>query len=348
MTMNILASTPDHQIPEAVKPGQAARRKRPARPPQHAVSKSYVAAWLIMGVASGSYIAAAAFDPSTLANLTGNTALPSADAAGTQSLMRQTLANMQSLQKVVAGLAGDVNQLKTTTQLQLARQTEVNDRVNQIENRLSGIAAAAPVIPVLPNIIRGATPVSTEPLAPPAAAMNIADQMSEPASAQPQPGDPKNQARLGAAPVAPASPPAAEARASRQALNDPAVVQLHASSIETGSVARKLPPAPVVAAAPVTAVAPKVSAPAKSKSSTGVQIASGPSVDALRLNWMLLSDRHSNVLKPLEPRFVSDASGVYRLVAGPFGSPADAQRACADLKARGANCQTTEFGGEAL
>jgi SPOR domain len=36
------------------------------------------------------------------------------------------------------------------------------------------------------------------------------------------------------------------------------------------------------------------------------------------------------------------------LVAGPFASAADAQRACADLKARGATCQTAEFNGEAL
>jgi uncharacterized protein len=160
-----------------------------------------------------------------------------------------------------------------------------------------------------------------------------------------------------AAPLAQRPAVQPEARASRQVLQDPAAaVQLLPSSIETGSVARTVaPPSPPTAAAPVAApvminVAKAITPAAKPRSggATAVQIAAGPSVDALRLNWMLLSDRHSNVLKPLEPRFVSDTVGVYRLVAGPFASPADAQRACADLKARGASCQTTEFGGEAL
>jgi hypothetical protein len=357
-SINSDATMPDHLIPEAVKPVLPERRKRPARAPQHAVSKTYVAAWVIMGIASGSYIATAAIDPGLLAGLTGNTAIPATDMAGTQGLIRQSIANMQSLQKTVSGLAGDVQQLKTTTQLQLTRQAEVDNRVSHIETRLSGIAAAAPVAPHLPNIIRGATPASVETLpaqsAAQSAAMTIANQMAEPASteAQRQSTDAKNQGRLGALPVVQTVPtpqasaaPASELRASRQALHDPVAIQLQPSAIETGSVARKLP-TPQVAQAPAAIAKPI--APTKSGTPTAVQIAAGPSVDALRLNWMLLSDRHSNVLKALEPRYVADPSGIYRLVAGPFASPAEAQRACADLKARGANCQTTDFNGEAL
>lgn len=84
---------------------------------------------------------------------------------------------------------------------------------------------------------------------------------------------------------------------------------------------------------------------------TGIVIASGPSVDSLRLSWMLLSDRHKAVLKDLEPRFVATRGGTnpaYRLVAGPVSDERAAQRLCGQLRARRVTCGIGAYTGEPL
>lgn len=100
-----------------------------------------------------------------------------------------------------------------------------------------------------------------------------------------------------------------------------------ARAIETGSL-----PAPV----------------APGGGAVGVQIGAGPSIDAVRLTWSLLNDRHKATLKALEPRIVATEGGNYQLVAGPFASDADAAKACATLRQRGVPCRPAEFKGDAL
>lgn len=83
----------------------------------------------------------------------------------------------------------------------------------------------------------------------------------------------------------------------------------------------------------------------------GVQIATGPSADALRISWMLLSERHKPVLKDLEPRFVQSTSGsgpAYRLIVGPFNGQASVNRVCSALKSRRVPCGVTKYSGEPL
>lgn len=95
----------------------------------------------------------------------------------------------------------------------------------------------------------------------------------------------------------------------------------------------------------VKAAAPEPAGP------RGIQIATGPSVDALRISWMLLSERHKEILRVYEPRFVpsSGASGSgFRLIAGPIENAAAANRVCAELRARRVTCGVSAFGGEPL
>ena len=98
--------------------------------------------------------------------------------------------------------------------------------------------------------------------------------------------------------------------------------------------------------------APQVKpSPAEPAGPRGIQIATGPSVDALRISWMLLSERHKEILQRYEPRFVQStgASGPgYRLVAGPIENAAAASRVCAELRARRVTCGISAFGGEPL
>jgi hypothetical protein len=141
-------------------------------------------------------------------------------------------------------------------------------------------------------------------------------------------------------------------------LNTPAP---DAAPVVTGSVANA---ASATAAAPASA-SPAAPAAAKASPSVsfgpavvkaeprpvGVQLATGPSVDSLRLSWSLLADRHADALRNLSPRYVagSNAFGeTFDLVAGPLKSAADAQRLCKSLEARAVPCKVGDYTGEGL
>lgn len=83
-----------------------------------------------------------------------------------------------------------------------------------------------------------------------------------------------------------------------------------------------------------------------------IHLDAGPSVDALRLRWSVLHDRHQSALRDLEPRYLvggSPAAPSYELLAGPIDSAEEASRICALLRARGVTCTIGgPFAGEAL
>lgn len=113
------------------------------------------------------------------------------------------------------------------------------------------------------------------------------------------------------------------------------------SKIKTGSVGK-------AATQPITfgpAIVTRATKP------IGVRIATGPSVDSLRLSWNALADRHGDSLRRLQPRYVTgiDATGLtYDLIAGPFNTANEASQVCARLHANGARCSLGEFTGNAL
>jgi SPOR domain len=123
--------------------------------------------------------------------------------------------------------------------------------------------------------------------------------------------------------------------------------------IETGALPVK-DAAPPLAQQRELAAARRAPAPAEASGTTpaapaaAILLARGPSLDALRLSWSLLNERHKSSLGSLEPRVVTPEPGTHQLVAGPFASIADATKACATLKSRGVSCQPAEFKGEGL
>jgi hypothetical protein len=125
-----------------------------------------------------------------------------------------------------------------------------------------------------------------------------------------------------------------------------------AKKIETGSVAGSevavsFGPAIVT---PATKTAAKAASPTLSKQ-VGLQIASGPSVDSLRLSWTLLSERHGPSLRALQPRYTvgSDGTGTtYDLVVGPINSTAEATRLCQELSAMATPCAISAYTGDVL
>jgi hypothetical protein len=124
----------------------------------------------------------------------------------------------------------------------------------------------------------------------------------------------------------------------------PSPVKSQQSDIETGSVGK-------TAAAPV-GVAVSAPPPVKPASKpVGVYLSSGASLDSLRLNWSVLTDRNGSSLKGLQPRYTKsgDANApAYDLLAGPVKSRTEAERVCQELAAQDVTCKVTIFGGNAL
>ena len=109
---------------------------------------------------------------------------------------------------------------------------------------------------------------------------------------------------------------------------------------------------PRVAAATTTGSIAKPAEPAAASPGppAGVLIATGPSLDAVRLSWQLLNETNKSVLRPLEPRYVENSAegGLFQLIAGPVGSREEAAKVCERLKARNARCTVTSYTGHPL
>lgn len=125
-----------------------------------------------------------------------------------------------------------------------------------------------------------------------------------------------------------ASPPKPAKKAAAKSKNVAAAST--SRKIETGSIKKK--------------AAPK-------RAPSGVLLATGPSVDTLRLNWSILTDRHADTMRNLQPRYVISGSGAnrsYALVAGPLPSPTKAKELCTIMAAKGLACQVSSYRGNAL
>lgn len=114
--------------------------------------------------------------------------------------------------------------------------------------------------------------------------------------------------------------------------------------IVTGSIAPAPKPA-AIAFGPATVTVSGGGGP------MALQLGSAPSLDALRLNWAMLSERHRSVLDGLDARYQSagtDGTPTYRLLAGPVANAEEAKRLCAVLRAKRVACGTGSFSGNAL
>lgn len=154
------------------------------------------------------------------------------------------------------------------------------------------------------------------------------------------------------APIAPASatqaaapapaPPAANGVA---VALDPASTALETGSVETAAKSKAV----AAASADGIAFGPAVVKPAPKK--LGVKLSNGASLDALRLSWSLLAERHGDALKNLEARYTASgdaANPSYDLIAGPLKSAAEANKVCKALAARNVPCKVGDFTGDTL
>jgi hypothetical protein len=110
-----------------------------------------------------------------------------------------------------------------------------------------------------------------------------------------------------------------------------------AIAIETGSISKD----EIVFGAPVVKRA--------GQPELAVQLATAPSLQALRQSWGQLAERHPP-LAALEPRVVAphSAGGLYRLLAGPIPGKAEAERICSELHIGSKACFATAYTGTPL
>jgi hypothetical protein len=110
-------------------------------------------------------------------------------------------------------------------------------------------------------------------------------------------------------------------------------------SIETGSIASR---EEIVFGEPVVTPA--------ARKDFAVQLAAGPSLQVLRHSWGQLVERHGSALAALKPRIVEPRSegGIYRLLAGPVPTKAEADRICAELGGGPKACFVTAYAGSPL
>jgi hypothetical protein len=139
--------------------------------------------------------------------------------------------------------------------------------------------------------------------------------------------------------AAPAQPAAKKQAAAKPVVAAPKVAAAPAqkaaspTAIETGSIEQQ------------KAAAPSKPAP------VGVLLATGPSVDALRLSWTILNDRHADTVRALHARYVVSGKPeerTYGLVAGPLETVADAKAVCKTMTERGMPCEVSVFRGNAF
>jgi hypothetical protein len=82
-----------------------------------------------------------------------------------------------------------------------------------------------------------------------------------------------------------------------------------------------------------------------------VLLATGPSLDSLRLSWQILNDRHGASMKTLQPRYVVSGKPeerTYGLVAGPLETVADAKSMCKTMTDNGIACEVSQYRGNAF
>lgn len=330
--------------------------------------------WSALSGVAGLYLVQVGVESIDLPRLLAHGPLPAVSTSQEQRVAHSetkqsdtTQSEIKSLRQSLMGFQSDIGQLRGDLESR-GEVPGVVASLTAIEERMSAATGLA--------IMKREAPVAVQVPAP--AAVAVVSPEAAPNSSQP------NQIAA-ITPQAAALPQPASGDLRPITLAPPALEQL-LQPIETGSIgpaaklAGQLPKAvpgaakalavpgsatPVAAAITTPAVAtepmpqdgaaPISFGPAVVKAAPrpfGVQLASGTTLDSIKLSWSLLSDQHADALGKLNPRVTqtgTQASGqIYDLMAGPFKTAAEARKTCKALAARGTDCKVAPFSGEAF
>jgi hypothetical protein len=314
---------------------QVRRRRR--------TSALYVMLWGLLGSLAAGYMAILVLQPGWARSVT-TLALHRESAPAQSKLTLQFQAEVEALRRAVADLQRELASMKTAS---LRTDKEAADGTRLTASDRSEIP--------LPAV--GYMPVPAAMSGPPSVAAVPNERSEREASPQPVPAAAEstrakqklvvlNAKPAETKPVEPLTKPTEPAKPAEQPKSSDSAktaASKLAETMETGS----LPPIPQQ---PRIAFGPPTVKPASEP--VAIVLESAPSLDALRLRWSVLHERHQSALKDLEPRYLTVGTREapsYQLVAGPILSPDEAKRICALLRAKKVSCSVGPgFTGEAL
>jgi sporulation related protein len=280
--------------------------------------KAYLFVWGLLAAGGLTYLATLVWQPDWLSPPPRRPPQITAEAEPDSALRMasRAIAEVRDVRRSVGDVQRSLGEMRETLDRSVSEDKIVQTRLSALEGRVSDITQPA------------AAPVASAPASPVAGKGKAAE--------RPQPKSP-------AAPKAAekAEPPAAATRVMSAIMSVPDQADKGAPEaappIETGSIA----------AATITFGEPVVT---RSGTNFAVQLGAGRSVEALKLSWSLLLDQHGDALSPLQPRVIAPRTdgGSYRLVAGPFGTRAEAEKICSAMALSRNKCFSTVFMGEPL
>jgi hypothetical protein len=276
----------------------------------------YLLGWLAVAGLAMTYLVLIAIKPD----------LRRSAARGSEQPEQRTISRladeMQSVRKSLGDVQMNVAHLRTETASLKERDATVTARLAAIEERAAKLAPSGPITASLDS--QATQPSARQPVS----------------KAAPQPAPAATKARPAPTVTAALPTPAEQSGPAAAAPpKQPNVINQQkaaANQVVTGS----LPPVPVSLAPPAMDPSGPVA----------LYLGGGPSLEALRLSWSLLSERHGAVLKGTTPRIArAGADGAsFDLLAGPVRSTEEARRLCAELRARRAACTVGPLTGDSL
>ena len=298
----------------------------------------YVATWGILAAAALAYLVVLALRPDLGAGVVTRITPAQPEPTQVQRTVSKALAELQSVRQSVAEAWTQIGALK--------------DTVSRHEDQGRSVAALSHEVADLRSSVSGQDErgrVLAARLSAVESRQAGGDGTAHARASGPMAGSPRNQAMEVAGATITGSveersggrPSGTEARSSQPV--QPQRATPEGAPKQAGAAAM-----PAFAAPKVVSVAPKAPAIA---GPVGLQLATGPTADALRLAWLRVSSEQKEALQGLEPRYAEAkiASGVvYRLIAGPVANSEEAARICADLKARKVSCAVASYAGQPL
>jgi sporulation related protein len=272
--------------------------------------RAYLLTWGLLAAGGLVYLASLAWSPDLLGPSQRQQV---AEPDPSVQAATKALAEIGTVRRTVTEIQNDLGRLKSTIDERTAEERAAQARLAALEERVTTLATPPPEPAVTARQRTGADKRKTASETPRPTAHIITVTESPKAAPAPKGEEPAE---------APKAAPSQEA-----------------PKIETGSI--------VPAAPTITFGEPEVT---PVKQAFAVQLAAGPSLDALRLSWNLLRERHGAALASLQPRFVPPRAegGPYRLLAGPLPSKADAEKVCADMGVGRKGCFSTGYIGQPL
>jgi hypothetical protein len=300
----------------------------------------YLLIWVAAAALATGYLALLGVKPEFFAH-PSNTADLAQQLVQTKRDVTRAVADLDPLRHTVGEMKLDVTNLQYA-----AKETAAHDAA--LDERVSALETSSTKRPEMARIGEATTDSAQAPAAVPPAPMK---DPRKAAAKAPKP----------AAVVAPLSSAPKNAKMINGATKQ-AQVPSETGSIEHGAKAAPVKTAQAGAHAKTAAVAhpgaAAVKAPATAKTATaakpgavGVVLATGASVDALKLNWTILNDRHSDAVKGLTPHYTVSGPAnnrVYSLVAGPVASAEQAKSLCQTMEQKGMTCSVSAYRGSAL